>query len=80
MGLSYDAFLIRYWSLDDEQGERAELTHLKTGSRICVASLGEAMAWIRAQEGKTPARREVRTRDQPTDEGEVSQDVAVDRR
>jgi hypothetical protein len=46
----YNSFLIRYWSLDDEQGERAEVTHLQSGERRCVVSLAEALALLRDYE------------------------------
>jgi hypothetical protein len=62
---SYNSFLIRYWALDAEQGERAELTHLQSGERCCVASLAEALAWMRDHERGAVARLEPSSHGQP---------------
>jgi hypothetical protein len=62
MSRHYNAFLIRHWSLDDEQGERAELTHLQSGQSLRVASLTEALAWMRDLEMRATAAREAAVR------------------
>ncbi len=67
MRWSYNAFLVRHWSLDDEQDERAEVTHLQSGERRCVASLTEAMAWMRDRERGATTGQGASPHDQPMD-------------
>jgi hypothetical protein len=45
----YDAFLIRYWSLDDDNRQRVEVTHIRSGARALVASLDNAMGWMQGR-------------------------------
>jgi hypothetical protein len=62
MQRQYNAFLIRHWALDDEQGERAELTHLQSGQRTRVASLMDALAWMCDLETRTMVTGEAAVR------------------
>ena len=45
----YNAFLIRHWSLDADQGQRIEVQHVATGKQILVASLSAALAWMQTE-------------------------------
>ena len=45
----YNAFLIRHWSLDADQGQRIEVQHVATGKQTLVASLPAALAWMQTE-------------------------------
>ena len=45
----YNAFLIRHWSLDADQGQRIEVQHVATGKQTLVASLSAALAWMQTE-------------------------------
>ena len=46
MSHRYNAFLIRHWSLDADQGTRIEITHVATGRSMRATSLNAALAWM----------------------------------
>ena len=52
----YDAFLIRYWSLDDDNRQRVEVTHIRSGARALVASQENAMGWMQVRVKLAPMR------------------------
>lgn len=45
----YNAFLIRHWSLDADQGQRIEVQHVATGKQILVGSLSAALHWMQTE-------------------------------
>lgn len=45
----YNAFLIRHWSLDADQGQRIEVQHVATGKQTLVSSLSAALAWMQTE-------------------------------
>ena len=50
MRRQYCAFLVRCWALDDRT-RRYQVTHIQSGERRLVATLGEALAWMEASCG-----------------------------
>ena len=45
----YDAFLIRHWALDSDNGQRAEIVHIQSGAKTLVTSLPRAIDWMQSQ-------------------------------
>ncbi|MFN8515675.1 MAG: hypothetical protein U0232_08070 [Thermomicrobiales bacterium] len=46
MARTYNAFLVRHWSLDAERGKRIEVVHVQSGDRSLVASMSQAATWM----------------------------------
>lgn len=46
MARTYNAFLVRHWSLDEERGNRIEVVHVQSGDRSLVASMSQAATWM----------------------------------
>jgi hypothetical protein len=46
MSRSYNAFLIRHWSLDTERSDRIEVVHVGSGDRSLVTSMTQAASWM----------------------------------
>jgi hypothetical protein len=49
MSRRYNAFLIRHWSLDADQGQRIEVQHVATGKQVLVATLAAALHWMQTE-------------------------------
>jgi hypothetical protein len=47
----YNAFLLRHWSLDADQGQRIEIQHVATGRQTLVSSLAAALTWMQVEIG-----------------------------
>jgi hypothetical protein len=54
MSRRYDSFLIRYWALDENDNQRVEVTHIRSGARALVTSWDYAVGWMRGQATAEP--------------------------
>ena len=67
----YNAFLIRHWALDTDQGTRGEITHVATGRSTRTTSLPVALVWIQEVVGGEPADERSIPADEPPGESAV---------
>lgn len=66
MARRHSSFLLRCWDLGGD-GERIEIEHVQTGTKVVTRTVGAAIEWICESDSRSPAAASAA---QPADDAE----------
>lgn len=70
----HSSFLLRCWELGSD-GERIEIEHIQSGTKVLARSVGAAVEWICARDGDASDQQESALEDADRENGGISRQI-----